>query len=101
MTDKDFVQISAAKTIWPDAYIQLCFWHLKRAIKKQLVLNKKPKLTWYSSNSTNSEFSFIDPDFCPIIDNNIEINQSIQLNTQLQNKKTGFIFYSPEHHNHI
>ncbi|CAG8761309.1 3487_t:CDS:2, partial [Dentiscutata erythropus] len=61
----------------------------------------KPKLTKYSSNSANSEFSFIDPDFCPIIDNDIEINQSIQLNTQSQNKKLGFIFCPPEHYNHI
>ncbi|CAG8684911.1 11567_t:CDS:2, partial [Gigaspora rosea] len=63
MTDKDSAQILAAKTIWLDAYIQLCFWHMKRAIKRQLALTKKPKLTRYSSDSANSEFSFIDPNF--------------------------------------
>ncbi|CAG8780625.1 37768_t:CDS:2 [Gigaspora margarita] len=101
MTDKDSVQISVAKMIWPDAYIQLCFWYLKRAMKRQLALTKKPKLTQYFPNSANLEFSFIDPNFCFIINNNIEINQSIQLDTQSQNKKLVFIFCPPEYHNHI
>jgi len=35
LTDKDFAQINAALQVWPLIKIQLCFWHLKRAIKKK------------------------------------------------------------------
>ncbi|CAB4443331.1 unnamed protein product [Rhizophagus irregularis] len=29
LTDKDFAQISAGQTVWPNAKIQLCHWHLR------------------------------------------------------------------------
>ncbi|CAG8764527.1 15606_t:CDS:2, partial [Gigaspora rosea] len=118
MTDKDLAQISAVKTIWPDAYIQLCLWHLKRAIKRQLGLKKKPKKIRYLASTANAEFSFIDIDFYPkdtsqqptvqenfAFDdnesNNNEINNLIQPNIQLQNKKMPFTFCPPKYHNHI
>ncbi|KAI1008073.1 hypothetical protein K3495_g162 [Podosphaera aphanis] len=34
--DKDNSEISAIRDFWPDATLQLCYWHAKRAIKKKL-----------------------------------------------------------------
>ncbi len=34
--DKDKAEISAIQYVWPNATIQLCFWHAKRAIRKKL-----------------------------------------------------------------
>ncbi|CAG8792149.1 44792_t:CDS:2, partial [Gigaspora margarita] len=36
LTDKGFSQITSAQTIWPHVQIQLCYWHVLRAIKKKL-----------------------------------------------------------------
>ena len=43
LMDKDFAQISAASQIWPNVKIQLCYWHFKKALKKQLADNTQPK----------------------------------------------------------
>jgi len=32
LTDKDFAQINAARFTWNEIKIQLCKWHMKRAI---------------------------------------------------------------------
>ena len=39
--DKDAGQIWAAKEVWPDSTINLCLWHVLRAIKKRLRDPKK------------------------------------------------------------
>ena len=36
LTDKDWAQINAASRVWPSTKIQLCLWHVKRAIGKRL-----------------------------------------------------------------
>ena len=28
LTDKDFAEINAAQTVWPEAHLQLCVWHM-------------------------------------------------------------------------
>jgi transposase-like protein len=40
-TDKDFAEINAAKEVWPNADIQLCQWHLERAIRQKLKSRKR------------------------------------------------------------
>ncbi|CAB4423647.1 unnamed protein product [Rhizophagus irregularis] len=40
LTDKDFSQINAARFTWPHAKIQLCRWHIKKAINTRLSSNK-------------------------------------------------------------
>lgn len=37
LSDKDFAQISALQITWPNAKIQLCQWHLLRALKTKLI----------------------------------------------------------------
>ncbi|CAG8760330.1 1142_t:CDS:2, partial [Gigaspora margarita] len=86
LTDKDSVQILAAKTIWPEAHIQLCFWYLKRAIKRMLGLKKMPKTICYSATQANAEFSFVDINFYPEI---------------ISQQHIGFTFCPTDHHNHI
>ncbi|CAG8797972.1 20949_t:CDS:2, partial [Gigaspora margarita] len=108
ITDKDSAQISAVKMIWPDAYIQLCLWHLKRAIKRQLGLKKKPKTTRYHGNSANAEFPFININFCPdftsqqsTVLENFDLNNKNNNTNMPQSKKITFTFCPPEHYNHI
>ncbi|CAG8524009.1 20256_t:CDS:2 [Gigaspora rosea] len=49
LTDKDFSQTSATQSTWPNAKVQICLWHLKKAIKKRLSDNTLPKTITYSS----------------------------------------------------
>jgi hypothetical protein len=30
--DKDMAEISMSKSVWPEAKIQLCYWHLRKAV---------------------------------------------------------------------
>ncbi|CAG8694102.1 18760_t:CDS:2, partial [Gigaspora margarita] len=48
ITDKDFSQISAAKHVWKGIKIQLCLWHIKRAVETRLANNKKPQTINYN-----------------------------------------------------
>jgi hypothetical protein len=43
--DKDTAEIAAVTTIWPDIKVQLCYWHVKRAVSIKL----------NSSKSTNTQ----------------------------------------------
>ena len=40
-TDKDFSEISAIRQVWPNATIQLCYWHARRAIRSKLTSSRK------------------------------------------------------------
>ena len=40
LTDKDFAQINATRFTWPNAKVQLCRWHIKKAITTRLSSNK-------------------------------------------------------------
>ncbi|CAG8583378.1 26637_t:CDS:2 [Dentiscutata erythropus] len=66
----------------------------------QLSLNKKLKITWYSAEKANNEFSFVDINFCLKI-NQDETNQQIHTEVQSQVKKIIFTFCLSEHCNHI
>ena len=35
-TDKDTSEIAAVKLVWPEATLQLCYWHAKRSIRTKL-----------------------------------------------------------------
>jgi hypothetical protein len=39
--DKDSSEIAAVRQVWPEATIQLCYWHVKRAIRTKLKDSKK------------------------------------------------------------
>lgn len=61
-TDKDMAEVSAIHTVWPNTKIQLCFWHVLRALKKRLAEASK-KTKGYRAKDANMEFDFISTNF--------------------------------------
>jgi hypothetical protein len=41
--DKDQSEIAAVRQVWPDVTIQLCYWHVKRAVRTRLKDSKQTK----------------------------------------------------------
>jgi hypothetical protein len=62
LTDKDFTQISAAQTIWPEIKIQLCKWHIQQAVETKLKDYRAMSRTNYDDeyHQANRKFLFID-----------------------------------------
>ncbi|CAG8684631.1 16579_t:CDS:2, partial [Rhizophagus irregularis] len=65
ISDKDFAQISAARFVWKNIKVQLCLWHIKKAVEARLSSNKKPIQINYNGEAAHKLFSFIDPSFRP------------------------------------
>jgi len=61
--DKDMAEISMLREVWK-AKIQLCWWHLRKAVRERLA---KSKLTTtpYDPQCAHTEFPFIDVAFVP------------------------------------
>ncbi|CAG8841962.1 10803_t:CDS:2, partial [Gigaspora margarita] len=53
LSDKDFSQISSVQAIWKDLRVQLCKWHIKRAIKQKLFSTKKGNNICYNANKAH------------------------------------------------
>lgn len=65
LTDKDFGEINAMRSVWPKAKHQLCFWHALRAAKKCLaILRRMPGP--YNVDAAHSEFHWISMEFLPV-----------------------------------
>ena len=61
LTDKDFSQINAAQSTWPNAKIQICLWHAKRALKKKLSDSEEPQnFNYHSLLNFHQKYNFID-----------------------------------------
>jgi len=62
-SDKDMGEIGAAKIVW-EAKINLCWWHLRRAVRTRLA---KAKLSTspYNLDRAMAEYNFISCDFIP------------------------------------
>ena len=65
ITDKDFAQISAARFVWKNIKVQLCLWHIKKAVEARLSSNKIPQQVNYNGIAAQQQFSFIDSSFRP------------------------------------
>jgi hypothetical protein len=70
LTDKDFAQINAARFTWCDIKIQLCKWHIKRAVMSRLASNKNTRSSTFNPLSEfGIRFPFEgvvpSPKFCP------------------------------------
>ena len=63
-TDKDMAKISMLCDIWLSVKIQLCWWHLRKAVQEQLSKNKLSK-TPYNAKRACLEYAFIDTSFIP------------------------------------
>ena len=62
--DKDMAEIGCVREVWPDSKIQLCWWHLRRAIRERFGKNKL-STTPYLARRARAEFSFIELIFKP------------------------------------
>ena len=62
-SDKDMAEIGAAQEVW-EAKINLCWWHLRRAIRTRLAKTKLATSP-YNVKRAMAEFTFIKPDFLP------------------------------------
>ena len=65
LSDKDQSEINALGRVWPAAKHQLCFWHMLRAIRRQLANNREPP-AYYRSGDAKQMFAFIDTAFLPL-----------------------------------
>ena len=66
ITDKDFAQISASCFVWKNVKIQLCLWHIKKAVLAKLSSSKNSQVN-YNGLVAQQKFSFIDPSFKPTL----------------------------------
>lgn len=55
--------------MWPETGIQLCQWHVERAIKKKLASRKQIQHSKYKPEEAIAEFDFINPAFIPVLGN--------------------------------
>jgi len=65
-TDKDIAEIRAAKITWPKSKHQLCWWHLRKAIRERLA-TERLSTTLYNPRLAHAVYSFIDIDFAPTV----------------------------------
>ncbi|KAK1222702.1 hypothetical protein PQX77_014446 [Marasmius sp. AFHP31] len=63
--DKDLAEIGMAQRVWPDARIQICGWHMKKAVKEHIT-KAKLSTTPYKATDAHKVFSFINPTFVPL-----------------------------------
>lgn len=64
-TDKNFAEINASRFVWPNADIQLCLWHVKKAILTKMRSSKKQE-RYNTFTAVDMElFPFIDTNFIP------------------------------------
>jgi hypothetical protein len=64
LLDKDMAEIAMSRRVWPQAKVQLCFWHLKDAVTKRIE-QKKLSTTPYKPKLAHNIFPFIDLAFKP------------------------------------
>lgn len=79
LSDKDFAQISSAQAVWKNVNVQLCKWHVNRAIKQKLSSSKVSSNISYNAIEANQQCSFIDPTWTSA--------RNLQLSNQKTNSK--------------
>ena len=62
-TDKDMAEVGASRRVWPDTKHQLCWWHQREAIRRQIKGNLPTSA--YNPQRANHEHAFIDINFRP------------------------------------
>jgi len=62
--DKDMGEIGMARGVWKMVKLQLCWWHMRKALRERLA-KRKLSTTPYNGERAREQFSFIDPHFRP------------------------------------
>ncbi|CAG8759367.1 299_t:CDS:2, partial [Gigaspora rosea] len=71
LSDKDFAQISSGMTIWKNVEIQLCKWHLRRAIEQKLSSKFSNISSNYNAITAHQQCSKINPTWQPTQSTNL------------------------------
>ncbi|CAG8651263.1 40873_t:CDS:2 [Gigaspora margarita] len=58
---KNFSEINATQKVWPNVRLQLCFWHVLRAIKQRVASNQPISNCSYDPTVAYQECSSVDP----------------------------------------
>ena len=85
LIDKNMAQINMAISIQPNAHIQLCLQHIKRAVKQHLLSKKQILRIRYNAQKAYNQCSVIDSHWQPTIFCNINL-----LNNNLQTKSKDY-----------
>ena len=62
--DKDMGEIGMAQGVWKMVKLQLCWWHMRKALRERLA-KRKLSTTPYNGEWAQEQFGFIDLQFCP------------------------------------
>ncbi|KAJ8095831.1 hypothetical protein PM082_022723 [Marasmius tenuissimus] len=62
--DKNLAEIVMAKRVWPNGQIQICGWHMKKAVRERIT-KAKLSTTLYRAIEACKQFPFIDLKFVP------------------------------------
>jgi hypothetical protein len=62
--DKDMAEIGMSKHVWWESKIQLCWWHMRKAVRERLAKSKL-STSPYNPKRAKQEFTFIDLTFIP------------------------------------
>jgi hypothetical protein len=95
--DKDMAKIGMSQRVWPDAKVQLCWWHIQKAVHSRLQGNLPTSP--YNIELAHREYAFIKKDFpygrSNLDDTNLLFDQtckqSVQTNTTVQGPNSLFI----------
>ncbi|CAG8770680.1 34846_t:CDS:2, partial [Gigaspora margarita] len=100
LTDKDFAQITSAQIVWPHVRVQLCYWHVLRAIKRKL---SSSGITYspYNAREAHTICSEIDPTWQPASKNQNIFNE-LSLNNELTKNMDKYqVFCQKDHRENI
>jgi hypothetical protein len=70
LSDKDWSEINAFRTVFPECRHQLCTWHAKRYITERLGQNKPPAS--YDAIAAHNIHPIIDPNWGPYVTRDVE-----------------------------
>jgi hypothetical protein len=82
-TDKDLAQINAARATWSNVNIQLCLWHVKRAVEQKLS-SRASQQSRYNPQDAHRLCSVIDETWQPIIFHSINNVSSKKIRSNSQ-----------------
>jgi hypothetical protein len=97
-SDKDMAEIGMSQRVWPDAKVQLCWWHIRKAVRSRLQGNLPTSP--YNIERAHREYAFIKKDFLPYGRSNLDDTdllfdqtreQSVQTNATVQGPNSLFI----------
>jgi len=97
-SDKDMAEIGMSQQVWPDVKVQLCWWHIQKAVFSQLQGNLPTSP--YNIKHTCKEYAFVERNFLPYGRSNLDDTdllfnktgeQSLQTNATTQGRNSLFI----------